>query len=52
MPLLVAPFQFQNFNIFGPIEPLVVDDDESIFGVMTSNETILHRLLKNELFLF
>jgi hypothetical protein len=52
LPLLVVPFQFQSPNIVGPIEPLVVDDDESIFGAMTPNEATLCGLLKNELSLF
>jgi hypothetical protein len=52
MPLLVVDFQFQNPSIVGPIEPHMVDDDEFVFGVMTSNEAILYGLLKNGLFLF
>jgi hypothetical protein len=30
----------------------IIIDDESIFGVVASNEVILHGLLKNELGLF
>jgi hypothetical protein len=52
MPLLVVHFQFQNPSIVGLIEPLIVDDDESVFGIMTSNDATLYGLLKNGLFLF
>jgi hypothetical protein len=45
-------FQFFNFDIDGGIEPTIINDgDNSIFGAMTSNEVILQRLVKNELFL-
>jgi hypothetical protein len=40
--------QFLNPNVNGTIEPTIVDDDEEfIFGAVTSNEATL--LLKNEL---
>jgi hypothetical protein len=41
---LVVHFQFQNPGIVGLIEPLIVDDDESIFGIMTSNDATLYGL--------
>lgn len=44
MALLVVDFQFQNPSIVGPIEALMVDDDEYVFGVMTSNEATLYGL--------
>jgi hypothetical protein len=31
---------------------IINDEHNSIFGAMTSNEAILQRLVKNELFLF
>ncbi len=49
MSLLVVAFQFQSLGIVGLTELLMVDDDESIFGAMTSKEAILNGLLKNEL---
>jgi hypothetical protein len=51
LPLLVAYFHFLNPTTNGltQISPF---DDDSIFGGMTSNATILHKLLKNELGLF
>ncbi len=52
MSLLVVAFQFQSLGIVGFTKPLMVDDDESIFGAMASNEATLHGLLKNELSLF
>jgi hypothetical protein len=52
MALLLVDLQFQNPSIVGPIEALMVDDDEYAFGVMTSNEATLYGLLKNGLFLF
>jgi hypothetical protein len=52
MPLLVVDFEFQNLSIVGRIEPLMVDDDEYVFGVMTSNDVTLYGLLENGLFLF
>jgi hypothetical protein len=42
----MATFQFQNLNIVGLAKPLMVDNDNFIFGVMNSNEDVLHGLLK------
>jgi hypothetical protein len=48
----MVAFQFFNIYIDGGIEPTIINDgDNSIFGAMTSNEVILQRLVKNELFL-
>jgi len=53
MSLLVAIFLFLNLDVNGTIEPATIDDEEeSIFGVVTSNEVTLKGLLRNELFLF
>jgi hypothetical protein len=52
MPLLLVAFRFQNFGIETPFELTIVDDDDSIFGVVTFNENTIHGLLKNELTLF
>jgi hypothetical protein len=52
IPLLLTIFQFQNLGIKPPSELVTVDDDDSIFGVVTSNEDTIHGLLKNELILF
>ncbi len=53
MSLLVAIFLFLNLDVNGTIEPTTIDDEEeSIFGVVTSNEVTLKGLLRNELFLF
>jgi hypothetical protein len=53
MPLLVATFKFQNFNVNGTIELTKIDDDEkSIFGAVTSNKIIFQGLLKIELSFF
>jgi len=50
--LLMAAFQFFNLDIDGGIEPTIINDgDNFIFGAMTSNEVILQKLVKNELFL-
>jgi hypothetical protein len=49
MPLLLVVFLFQNLGIETPFELAIVDDDDSIFGVMTFNENTIHGLLKNEL---
>jgi hypothetical protein len=51
LQLLVGAFHFLNPTIDGLIKATLVDDD-SIFGVVTSNAIILHKLLKNELGLF
>jgi len=51
LPLLVAFFHFLNPTTNGLIQVSPFDDD-FIFGAMTSNATILHKLLKNELGLF
>lgn len=47
MLLLVATFHPQNPNSVDPIDALVVVDENSIFGIVTSNEAILQMLLKN-----
>jgi len=45
----VATFQFLNLNIDGGIALAIVDvENKSIFGKMTSNETTLQGLMKNE----
>jgi len=49
MPLLLTTFQFQNLGIELPFKPTTIDDDDSIFWAMTSNEDTIHGLLKNEL---
>jgi hypothetical protein len=49
MLLLVTTFHLQNPSFVDPIDALVVVDEDSIFGVVTSNETTLQGLLKNEL---
>ncbi len=51
LPLMVATFHFLNPTIDGLLKATPIDDD-SIFGIMTSNATTLHKLLKNELGLF
>jgi len=51
LQLLAVAFHFLNPTIGGLIKVTPVDDD-SIFGAMTSNAIILHKLLKNELGLF
>jgi hypothetical protein len=48
---MVAVFHFLNPTTNGIIKVALVDDD-SIFGAVTSNVIILHKLLKNELGLF
>ncbi len=52
MSLLVGAFHLQNPNSIDPTDALVVVNEDSIFGLVTSNETILQGLLKNELSLF
>lgn len=53
MPLLAIDFLFLNPNIDGGIELIINDDDDnSILEVVTSNETTLQGLVKNELSLF
>jgi hypothetical protein len=53
MLLLVATFLFLNPDVNSTIEPSTIDDEEeSIFGAMTSNEVTLKGLLRNELSLF
>ncbi len=52
MPLLVAIRYFFSLNIHDDIEPIIIDEHNSIFGAMTSNEAILQGLVKNELPLF
>lgn len=45
----MATFQFLNLNIDGGIALAIVDvENKSIFGKMTSNETTLQGLMKNE----
>ncbi len=51
LPLLVVVFHFVNPIIYGLIKVVLIDND-SIFGALTSNVTTLHGLLKNELGLF
>jgi len=46
LPLLVVAFHFLNPTNDGLVQAVPIDDD-SIFRVMTSNETTLQRLLKN-----
>jgi hypothetical protein len=51
--LLVVVFLFLDPNFNGLIKAASVDGDEdSIFGVVTSNEVTLHGLLRNQLNLF
>ncbi len=52
MMLPVAAFHLQNPSSIDPTDALVVVNEDSIFGLMTSNEAILQWLLKNELSLF
>jgi len=52
MSLLVVACHLQNLGFVDLNDALVVVDEDSIFGPMTSNETILQGLLKSELFLF
>jgi len=52
MLLVVVAFHFQNLGYVDLTNALVVVDEDSIFGPMTSNETIIERLLKTELFYF
>jgi hypothetical protein len=53
MPLLMAIFQFLNFDVNGTIELTTIDDEEeSIFVAMISNEVTFQRLLRSELSLF
>jgi hypothetical protein len=52
MPMLLVVFLFQNPRIETPFKLTIVHDDDSIFGVVTSNEDTIHGLLKNELTLF
>jgi len=51
LPLLVVAFHFLNPTSDGLVQATPIDDD-SIFGVMTSNETTLQRLLENNLAYF
>jgi hypothetical protein len=51
LPLLAVVLHFLNPTNDGFIQATPIDDD-SIFGVVTSNEATLHGLLKNELGLF
>jgi hypothetical protein len=52
MSLVVVAFHLQNPSFIDPTDALVVVNEDSIFGLMTSNKTTLHGLLKNELSLF
>ncbi len=47
MLLLMLVFQFQNSSTIGFTKLLMIDD-ESIFGVVTLNDTTLQGLLKYE----
>jgi hypothetical protein len=51
LQLMVVAFHFLNPTTDGLIKATPVDDD-FIFGVVTPNAIILHKLLKNELGLF
>jgi hypothetical protein len=51
LPLLVVVLHFLNPTNDGFAQATPIDDD-SIFGVVTSNDSTLHGLLKNELGLF
>jgi hypothetical protein len=46
MPLLVGAFHLQNPSSIDPTNALAVVNEDSIFGLVTSNEIILQRLLK------
>jgi len=52
MLLLVAIFRLQNPSSIDLTDALVVADEDSIDGLLTSNEAILQGLLQNELSLF
>jgi hypothetical protein len=39
-------------GVVGPPKTIVANDDESNFGLMASNGSTLHELLRNELGLF
>jgi hypothetical protein len=53
LPLLVVVFRLLNPNSDDLIKDALVDfDEDSIFGVVTSNEVTLHGLQRNELNLF
>ncbi len=45
---LMLAFQFQNSSTIRFAKLLMIDDDESIFGLVTLNDTILQGLLKYE----
>ncbi len=46
MLFFMLVFQFQNSSIIGFTKLLMIDDDESIFGVVTLNDSTLQGLLK------
>jgi len=48
MLFLMLAFQFQNSSTIGFAKLLMIDDDESIFGLVTLNDTTLQGLLKYE----
>ncbi len=48
MLLLMLAFQFQNSSTIGFTKLLTIDDEESIFGVVTLNDITLQGLLKYE----
>ncbi len=52
MSLAVVAFHLQNPSFINPTDALVVANEDSIFGPVTSNKTTLQGLLKNELSLF
>ncbi len=52
IPLLLIVFRFQNLKIKTFFELTMINDDDSIFWAVTSNEYTMHGLLKNELILF
>jgi hypothetical protein len=52
MLLVVVAFHLQNPGSIDPANAIMVANEDSIFGLMSSSETTLQGLLKNELFLF
>jgi hypothetical protein len=48
MLFFMLAFQFQNSSTIGFAKLLMIDDDESIFGLVTLNDTTLRGLLKYE----
>jgi hypothetical protein len=52
MLLLMLAFQFQNSSTIGFTKLLMIDDEKSILGVVTLNDTTLQGLLKYECIYF